>query len=123
MQTGILVRISNQFFSCATLSGSGMGLCTVVPPEDAAAEEEDEEAEVLGGRVGGLTAGVGDLAGEDTGRGLSHITPHSVPGWPSVTTQQIQFKEKEEHTHKILVSQVLESIYKYDFFPPLYESG
>lgn len=73
MQTGILVRISNQSFSCATLNGNGMGLCTVVPPEDEDAEAEDEGG-MFEGRVGG------DLAGEDTGCGLSHITPHSVPG-------------------------------------------
>lgn len=73
MQTGILVRISNQSFSCATLNGNGMGLCTVVPPED-----EDAEAEVEGGMFEGRVGG--DLAGEDTGCGLSHITPHSVPG-------------------------------------------
>lgn len=106
MQTGILVRINNQSFSCATLNGNGMGLCTVVPPED-----EDAEAEVEGGMFEGRVGG--DLAGEDTGCGLSHITPHSVPGWPSVTTQ-IQPRE-EKHTHQIQVSQMFESIYKYFF--------
>lgn len=98
MQTGILVRINNQSFSCATLNGNGMGLCTVVPPED-----EDAEAEVEGGMFGGRVGG--DLAGEDTGCGLSHITPHSVPGWPSVTTR-IQPREENTHTksksHKCL---------------------
>lgn len=106
MQTGILVRINNQSFSCATLNGNGMGLCTVVPPED-----EDAEAEVEGGMFGGRVGG--DLAGEDTGCGLSHITPHSVPGWPSVTTR---IQPREENTHQIQVSQMFESIYKYFFF-------
>lgn len=100
MQTGILVRINNQSFSCATLRGNGMGLWTVVPPEEE--EEEEAETEVAGGLAGG------DWEGEVIGCGLSHITPHSVPGWPSVTTQANPI-QREKNTHKIQVSQMLES--------------
>lgn len=90
MQTGILVRINNQSFSCATLRGNGMGLWTVVPPEEE--EEEEAETEVAGGLAGG------DWEGEVIGCGLSHITPHSVPGWPSVTTQANPIQREKKYT-------------------------